>query len=322
MPYYPGKEPAQPEKKDRSRMIRIGLIGLSCALILYGGIRLILYGTELAASRNTSRELQEIEREAGETPAETAKAAATETIFTPEPVPAETPAAETAAPATPAPLQAESGLLKPVPYPGSAQPVISERFLKLRRKSPDIVGWISLDGVEEAVVQRDNTFYLNHDPTGRKNSNGAIFLDEDISLRTRPYTLMLYGHNMKSGNMFGQLKKYKDIAYYQGHRFVSFDSLYEDGRYVVFAAADIDTVYGTGAWYDLWSLATDDAASREKAIRTLEGRSAISVGLDVRADDQLLLLVTCLDGDTERLVVAARRLREGESESSLVFRRY
>ena len=40
----------------------------------------------------------------------------------------------------------------------------------------------------------------------------------------------------------------------------------------------------------------------------------ISSALDVQADDQILLLVTCLDGDTERLVVAARRLREGETE--------
>lgn len=317
MPYYPGKEPVQPEKKDRKKMIRIGAIGLSCALILYGGIRLALYGADLAASRNTSRELQQMNREPEEPAAETVQAA-TETTGTPRPEPAETSAPVTAAPA---PARAEDGMLKPVHYPGSQQPMITERFLKLRRKSPDIVGWISLDGVEEAVVQRDNTFYLNHDPMGRRNGNGAIFLDEEISLRTRPYTLMLYGHNMKSGNMFGHLKKYKDIAYYRNHRFVSFDSLYEDGRYVVFAAADIDTVYGTGAWYDLWSLTTENAAKREKAIRALEGRSAINVGLDVRADDQLLLLITCLDGDTERLVVAARRLREGESEGSLVFRK-
>lgn len=49
-----------------------------------------------------------------------------------------------------------------------------------------------------------------------------------------------------------------------------------------------------------------------------ERRSIIISALDVRVDDQILLLVTCLDGDTERLVVAARRLREGETAESLV----
>ena len=49
----------------------------------------------------------------------------------------------------------------------------------------------------------------------------------------------------------------------------------------------------------------------------MERRSVINSALDVRADDQILLLVTCLDGDTERLVVAARRLREGEQADQL-----
>jgi sortase (surface protein transpeptidase) len=37
----------------------------------------------------------------------------------------------------------------------------------------------------------------------------------------------------------------------------------------------------------------------------------------VRPDDQLLLLVTCVENDTERRVVAARRVREGEDEAQL-----
>lgn len=78
------------------------------------------------------------------------------------------------------------------------------------------------------------------------------------------------------------------------------------------AAAEINTVPGTALWYDLYALTTDNRADREKAIRTLEQRSLVRGTAEVQADDQLLLLVTCLDGDAERLVVAARRLREGE----------
>ena len=82
---------------------------------------------------------------------------------------------------------------------------------------------------------------------------------------------------------------------------------------------EMNTLPGTALWYNLWSLNTDSRADREEAIRTLERRSAVSSTLDVRADDQLLL-VTCLDGDTERLVVAARRLRNNETADSLVLR--
>ena len=39
---------------------------------------------------------------------------------------------------------------------------------------------------------------------------------------------------------------------------------------------------------------------------------------DVRIDDQILLLVTCVDKDTDRRIVAARRIRDGEEEGQFL----
>ena len=127
--------------------------------------------------------------------------------------------------------------------------------------------------------------------------------------------------NMKSGNMFGRLKKYLKREYLFRHRIVTFDSMYEDGQYAVFAAAEISVVPGTALYYDLWSLNTKDRDEREQAIRRLTRLSSCDSLLDVRADEQILVLVTCIDQDTNRLVVAARRLREGETENRLDFRK-
>ena len=322
MPYYPGKKPEpsggeeQKQKKlteKQKRLLRLSVAVLSCCLILYGSVRLILYYADLNASRSISRELQQMnEQETRETeqvsriPEQTAS-----------PAPSPTTAPETRKPAEAPDAGAPGDTLQPVPYPDNADLRISDRFLKLRRTSRYIVGWLNVDEVDEAVVQKDNTFFMNHDAKGKKNSNGAIFLDADISLLTRPYTMILYGHNMKSGNMFGRLKKYKDSAYFYKHRIITFDTMYEDGQYAVFSVMEMSTVPGVALWFDLWSLATDSCEKREEAIRTLERRSAVSSILDVQADDQILLLVTCLDGDTERLVVAARRLREGETSLQL-----
>lgn len=126
---------------------------------------------------------------------------------------------------------------------------------------------------------------------------------------------------MKSGNMFGRLRKYKESVYFNSHRIITFDTLYEDGQYAVFSVREMDTTPGTARWYDLWSLVTDRIPDREEAIRNLERRSVVRDVLDVRADDQILLLVTCLDDDDrERLVVAARRLRTGETQDRLTLR--
>lgn len=328
MPYYPEKKPDIPEEtkqetkttEKRRKLFRVFLAVVSCLLIAYGGIRLIVYISESAASRQTSRELKKINdlAESGTDsplPAET---------FSPSPVLSSAPAAagqelqdtETLPPVS----EADNGVLRPVPYPDNPKLEIPERFRSLRKKSNYIIGWISFDQVDEAVAQKDNTFFLNHDALGKRNSNGAIFLDEDVRLITRPYTLFLYGHNMKNGNMFGRLKKYKENTYFYQHRIITFDTMYEEGQYAVFAVMEMNTVPGTGLWYDLWSLNTDSRTDREKAIRTMESRSAIRSMLDVQADDQLLLLITCLDGETERLVVAARRLRNGEATDRLMLR--
>ena len=326
MPYYPPREPGpngngqEPKKPSApcARYVRIALACLSAVLILYGGIRLAGYFRELNESRDTSRELQQI-REQTEPPADAGTAEATPTV-TPvratEALPAVTPV-QTAA-EQPA---GKEGILPPVPYPDNPGLKVPARFVQLRRKSGYIIGWLSLDGVEEAVGLKDNTFFLNHDVTGKRNSNGAIFLDEAVSLLTRPHTIYLYGHNMKSGNMFGKLKKYLDSSYCFKHRIITFDSLYEEGKYAVFAAAEFSTVPGTATWLDLWALNSNRLEEREEAIRSLTALSPYGNVLDVRGDEQILLLITCIDRDTDRLVVAARRLREGETEERLTFRK-
>ena len=326
MPYYPEKKPVVPGKETkrtagpaekRRKLLRLLLAVFFCFLIGYGAVRLIPYVSDLNASRQSSQELRDI-REQAESASESPAQEPAETI-SPSPDPAGTPAQDmnTLMPGS----DAETGVLQPMVYPDNPGLRMSDRFRQLRKKSKYIVGWICFDEVDEAVAQKDNTFFLDHDAAGRKNSNGAIFLDSGIFLTERPYTLFLYGHNMKSGNMFGKLKKYKESSYFYENRIIAFDSLYEDGQYAVFSVLEISTVPGTARWYNLWSLNTASRADREEAIRTLERRSVVSSTLDVQADDQLLLLVTCLDGDTERLVVAARRLRNNETADSLVNRK-
>lgn len=326
MPYYPEKKPVTPGEETkqntgmtekRRKLLRLLLAVFFCFLIGYGAVRLIPYISDLNASRQSNRELRDI-REQAESASESPAQEPAETI-SPSFAPAGTPVQDmnTLMPGS----ETETGVLQPMTYPDNPGLRMSDRFRQLRKKSKYIVGWISFDEVDEAVAQKDNTFFLDHDAAGRKNSNGAIFLDSGIFLTERPYTLFLYGHNMKSGNMFGKLKKYKESSYFYENRIIAFDSLYEDGQYAVFAVLEISTVPGTARWYNLWSLNTASRADREEAIRTLERRSVVSSTLDVQADDQLLLLVTCLDGDTERLVVAARRLRNNETADSLVNRK-
>ncbi len=289
--------------------------------------------TEAAAEQTAQVPVQAAAEQAAQVPAQAAaeqtESGSAEASSLPQaPVPAEgipgeNPVQEVRAEAsqhTPIPgIAKDANILQPVPYPDNRELSVSDRFRRLRRVGEYIVGWLTMDHLSEAVVQKDNTFFLNHDATGNKNSNGAIFLDEATGIITRPYTLILYGHNMKSGNMFGRLKKYKENAYFFSNRIISFDSMFEDGKYAVFAVLEFSTVPGTSGWFDLYSLRSDHIDARTEAIRKLENKSVHGRMLDVQPEDQLLLLVTCVDGEDERLLVAARRLRPNEKEEGLTF---
>lgn len=293
----------------RFRWDRLALVILSAALIVFGIVKLAGYGADYAASRQTADELkqayQETTPEPMETPAPTAS---------PVP-PMPSPTVSQAAPAsTPAP----EPMLGAVSYPNNPSLKINNRFKALRKQNKDIVGWLSIAGLlDEAVVQRDEEYYMTHDALGKKNVNGAIFLDSAIDLKCRPYTLLLYGHNMKTGAMFGNLRNYENINLYHREPFITFDTLYEDGRYVIFAVGTISTEPRLRNYVDFFGLQSMSIQERQATINSLLKASVFSGGVDVLPDDQLLLLVTCVDADEERRVVAARRVRDGETEAEL-----
>lgn len=293
------------EKKRRWQLI-LCAVALGCVLV-FSAWQLIAYAVDYFAALNASNELRELYYETTEEPTASP---------TPSPTPEPTPTLEPQATPTPSPTPATH--LKTLRYPGNPYAAISSRFQKLRRQNSDIIGWLSIkDLLDEAVVQRDNTYYLRRDYRGYHNVNGALFLDESISLLSRPYTLLIYGHNMKTGAMFGNLRNYENISFYHKNPFITFDTMYEDGRYVIFSVAELSLNARDHNFLNFAKLNSDSIQWRREAIDELVNNSVFYVGIDVQPEDQLLLLVTCVDDEESRRIVAARRIRQGETEEAL-----
>ena len=197
---------------------------------------------------------------------------------------------------------------------------VSETFRKLQKTNKDIVAWLSVEGhLDQAVVQRNNSYYLTRDYLGHRNDNGALFLDESCLLEKRPDALIIFGHNMKTEAMFGWLHRYRQLNFYRQNPFVTCNTLYEDGRYVIFAVSTISLLNGSLKYLSIYDLNSSNSARRESAIRQLCSLSEHPQAVEVTAGDQLLVLVTCTGDDNTRLLVAARRIRDNESESSLQY---
>ena len=219
---------------------------------------------------------------------------------------------------TPGPTQSPIPKLDALPYPDNENNQVNSRFKALQRENKDIVGWLNIDRlVDEPVMQRDNVYYLDHDVNGKLNVNGSIFLDASADLSTRPYSLVVYGHNMKSGAMFGSLRNFENITYYHRSPFITLDTMYEDGRYVIFAVGTINVEQEGEDFVDFFDLYSTAVEGRRNTIDTMKECSVHTCTVDVNPDDQLLVLVTCVEDDNERRIVAARRVRDDETESAL-----
>jgi sortase B len=89
----------------------------------------------------------------------------------------------------------------------------------LKKANPDTYGWIKVEGtnIDYPVVKRgDNEYYLDHAYTGEYLPVGAIFADFRTSdTFSENLNLVIYGHNVNTGSMFGSLKEFlnKDVFY-------------------------------------------------------------------------------------------------------------
>ncbi len=307
-----GNQGNQRSRRGRFRWGRLALAILFVSLFIFGGVKLIGYFVDLFSTLAASKEIRQVYY------SEPTLAPAAVTAVPDTPAPSVLPALSPAPSATVAPIVTNIPQLKQISYPGNPNLQINRRFKALRKENRDIVGWLTMNTLlDEPVMQRDETYYMDHDILGKPNVNGALFLDSGISLKTRPYSLVIYGHNMKTGAMFGCLRNYENLAFYHSNPFISFDTMYEEGRYVIFAVGCVSTEPHTRHYVDFIALNSTDYLERKGVIDTLIAASVHSCFVDVKPEDQLLILVTCTEKDGDRRMVAARRIRDGENEAEL-----
>lgn len=277
------------------------------------------YFVDIFRAKNASGELRQTYRsiqaasEETVSPTESPAEVAAAPIFTADTSPEVTPPAETAAP---------FAAQWPTGYADNPQLRISESFQKLRQQNRDVAGWLSIEDVlDEPVMQRDNAYYLTHDASGKKNATGALFLDESCNLRLPTPHLVIHGHNMKEGAMFGSLKKYKlkDAAFYKEHAFITFNTLYEEAQYVIYAVADVSIDAKDADYLPFWAYgAFADPSQWDAYVGRIRELSRYRTQVDVQPGDRLLTLATCSGADnSRRLLVAARQIRQGESSLTL-----
>ena len=193
-------------------------------------------------------------------------------------------------------------------------PDILEEYKTLYAKNKEFAGWLSIDGtkIDYPVMQTtDNDFYLKHNFNKEPDNNGSLFLDCDCSLYPQSTNMIVYGHHMKSGNMFGFLQKYAKESYWKEHPTISFDTIYEKGTYEVMYVF-YSKVYGNDdlvfKYYQF--INANSAKEFEYYMNEMQSLSLYDTGVTASYGDTLLTLSTCDHSQTDgRFAVVAKRVR-------------
>ncbi|GHU46621.1 hypothetical protein FACS1894120_3750 [Clostridia bacterium] len=204
---------------------------------------------------------------------------------------------------------------------GTPRPALAE-YADLYEENNDFVGWLEIEKyVNYPVVQTDdNEYYLKHDFYKKKTANGTIFADceQKITEKNVPANIILYGHNLRTKNMFQPLLKYRDSPkFLTDNAVINFDTLYERGKYKIYAVFQCNTLTEHGAVFDYWNYVNFSGESEfNYFVKEITDRAMFLTGADLKYGDSLLTLSTCdFTMKDMRFVVVARKLREGESET-------
>ena len=195
-------------------------------------------------------------------------------------------------------------------------PALLEAAKPYLAQNSGTVGWLKVgDIVDTPVVKGMGEFYLSHNFLGERASEGAIFLDEECSIWPKDDHLVIYGHNMRNGRIFGNLDRYLDLSYLKKYPIITFDTIYEECKYVIVAVYEMSAETEDWHFMQMLKFNFDDNEDFWTFFHQTErrDRNIYNIPVDVDYGDKLLSLITCrytlYDG---RLIVMCRELRPDE----------
>ena len=178
-------------------------------------------------------------------------------------------------------------------------PPILPEYQGLHEQNSDFAGWLTIPGTEidypvMQAVPESSDFYLTHNYDGQEDINGSIFLDSRNDYEQQDDNLIIYGHNMKSGMMFGGLKNFLDESYSLEHKMVTFNTIYEKAQYEIIAVC-LSKVSQEGEegirYYDFINAGNEENFNHY--LDYIKEMNIMSGDINASYGDRLLTLSTC-----------------------------
>ena len=193
----------------------------------------------------------------------------------------------------------------------SAEP--DEAFTGLLAENPETIGWLRIDGtavdgvVMYAPYEEDK--YLHLDFYGNYSARGTYYIEEQCDVQTSD-NLIIYGHHMKDGTMFGALAAFQDAQYASEHPTIHFHTLYGDHYYQIVAAINTRILGENEPGFRYYQYTGSNDAENFAAYQAfIESNKLYDTGVALQPGDRLLTLSTCAYHTTDgRFILVARQM--------------
>ena len=193
--------------------------------------------------------------------------------------------------------------------------------LRDKYQNDDIVGVVKIPGttVYYPVAQKvvyggpdtnkptgDNDYYLNHNLYRQPSSAGSVVLDYENSVERYDPSTILYAHQMSYEYMFHTVSYYADEDFFNSHRYIIFNTIYENNVWEVFA------FFKTHTDFDYIRVNFRSERQFLELAAEIKSLSVHETDIDIKEGDRILILSTCASGDPNseyRYVLSARMIK-------------
>lgn len=183
--------------------------------------------------------------------------------------------------------------------------------------SSDMRGWLLIPGtrIDYPVMQtkQDEMFYLHHDFDRNPDNTGTLFFAAGVNLEKEIESdnFLIYGHNMRSGAMFGDLDLYKKESYRNEHPTIYLYLKDREYRYEIISAGS-QWVLGKNQYgYRYYSFYDAETQSDWDAFcEKISETNVYETEITASDGDHLITLSTCAGGGgkTSRFVIVGKRI--------------
>ncbi len=234
-------------------------------------------------------------------------------VLTSEPIRTPEPSLEPAEVPTPTPTLTPEPTEAPTPTP---VPLVENPYKSYFLENEDMAGWLQIPdtNIDYPIMwtPEDENYYLRKGFDKKYDTAGCLILDTDSRVDPSTTNLIIHGHNMKAGTMFGKLAEYEDAEYGAAHSTVY---LYTPETLRTYEVVSVfysqvfkkkDTVFKFYKFFE--------AESEEEFLDfydNIKEMSLYDTGVTAEYGDRFITLSTCsYHVDNGRFVVVAKEVKE------------